>query len=195
MVSVVYQTAFLLLAFMLLGVASISADVPVEGITQYTYQYLINNTAEYPEYTFVTSSEIWGFDQPSLVLNGSFGGGYKLDGFVLHAIKSADLSEEVLEELSSQGEDNLNLSQYFTTAPMATCELLLPVSTGMDSAIPLSNITVILHISEISGTDLNATREKTIYRYENGTAWEEMTSEETDVSLLGDAEPELLHII
>lgn len=187
--------ATLLVIFMVLGVSSVVADVPVEGIAQYTYQYLINNTAEYPEYSFITSSEIWGFEQPSLVINGSFGGGYKLDGFVLHAIRTADLSEKIQEQLSAPGKDTLNLSRYFTTVPVATSDLLLPVSTGMDSSITLSNITVVLQVQEIYGSDLNATKEKTIFRYENGTALEEMTREEADQYLLSDAEPELLNSI
>ncbi len=192
MVSDVRFPATLLLIFMVLGVSSVLADVPVEGIAQYTYQYLINNTEEYPEYSFITSSEIWGFEQPSLVINGSFGGGYKLDGFVLHAIRTADLSEKIQEQLSAPGKDTLNLSRYFTTVPVATSDLLLPVSTGMDSSITLSNITVVLQVQEIYGSDLNATKEKTIFRYENGTALEEMTREEADQYLLIDAEPDLL---
>ena len=31
-------------------------DVPIEGMKQYNYQYHINNTEEYPEYMFLTSS-------------------------------------------------------------------------------------------------------------------------------------------
>ncbi|MFH0968694.1 MAG: hypothetical protein V1862_13525, partial [Methanobacteriota archaeon] len=62
------------------------ADIPIEGMKQYNYQYVINNSFEYPDYLFLTSSEIWNFEHPFIVVNGTFSGGYKLDGFVLHAM-------------------------------------------------------------------------------------------------------------
>lgn len=171
------------------------ADVPIEGITQYTYQYVINNTADYPDYVFLTSSEIWGFEHPSLVINGTFGGGYKLDGFILHAMKDTDLDTTVKEKISSADQGDTNVTAYFTSIPLATSDILLPISSGMDETIPLSNITVLLQVEEIRGNELNVTKVKTVLGFENGTIQEEMNSGEDDTAITGDVDPDLLHLV
>lgn len=155
----------------------LNADTPITGMKQYNYQYDITNTADYPDYLFLTSSEIWNFEYPSLIVNGTFGGGYKLDGFILHAIKKEDMSQTVKEELTSSDHDKKNLSPYFESAPLATSEILLPVSTSLSDKIPLTNLTVQLQVTGISDRILNITKIKTIYHYVNGTSSEEMDQE------------------
>jgi hypothetical protein len=166
----------LIMAGMLL--VSVVADIPIEGMKQYNYQYVINNSAEYPEYIFLTSSEIWGFDHPSIVVNGTFGGGYKLDGFVLHAMKEKSLYPTIKEQMGSDEQEKPDVTKFFDTAPVLTSDIMLPVSTTIDEKIPLTNLTVFLAIQEISDTGLNITREKTRYGYQNGTVWDQIGEEE-----------------
>lgn len=153
---------------------SVQADIAVTGIKQQTNQYVINNTELFPEYQFLTSSEIWNYEYPSLVVNGTFGGGYKLDGFVLHAIKRTDLDPTVLADLSSPEREKKNLSAYFESAPLATSDLLLPVTTSLNENLSVSNLTVLVNIEGINKKNLNVSKIKTIYQYENGTKSEEI---------------------
>jgi len=161
-----------------------SADIPIEGMKQYSYQYIINNTADYPDYVFLTSSEIWQFTMPTLVVNGTFGGGYKLDGFILHAIAREDLDQAVMDQLHDAKNENPDLTDYFEKAPIKTSEALLPVAVTIDDQIPVSNISVILSINDIGETDLNITKEKTIFGFENGTSDEAPYIEETESELV-----------
>jgi hypothetical protein len=176
-----------------MSVAISMADIPVEGIKQYSYQYVINNTDDYPEYVFLTSSEIWNFEHPSLIINGTFGGGYKLDGFVLHAMKEVDLDKTVKEKMSAGNQGENIFSKYFASAPLATSDLLLPVSTGMNDTIPLSNITVLLEVEGIIGTELNVSKTATILGFENGTVQAEENDQEEDILLADENEFDLLH--
>ena len=155
-------------------------DVPIEGMKQYNYQYHINNTEEYPEYMFLTSSEIWGFEQPSIVVNGTFGGGYKLDGFVLHAMKEADLDPLIKEQMSRETQETKNLTGYFKSLSLATSDVLLPISTPIIDTIPLSNLTVLLQIQGITDTGLNVTKIRTVYGFENGTTIDQKYRETAD---------------
>ena len=155
------------------------ADIPVEGMKQYNYQYVINNTGVFPDYLFLTSSEIWNFEHPSIVVNGTFGGGYKLDGFVLHAMKESSLDPRIKEQMETE-ETKTDLRTYFASAPIVTSELMLPVATSIDDTIPLSNLTILLQIQNITSSELNITKMKTIFGFENGTTIEEAYQEETD---------------
>lgn len=85
------------------------ADIAVEGISDYSFHYNISNLGQFPDYVFLTSSAIWGWDYPQVISDGTFGGGYKLDGFVLHAILSSDLD---MERLGPGNDDSLHLSQF-----------------------------------------------------------------------------------
>lgn len=151
----------------------LGADIPIAGMKQYDYQYVINNTGDYPDYLFLTSSEIWNFEYPSLVVNGTFSGGYKLDGFVLHAIRQADLDPAVKGELTTPENVKKNLSAYFESAPLVTSELILPVATSINDTVPLTNLSVLLQVTGINARNLNITKVKTIYQYQNGTIREE----------------------
>lgn len=178
---------FLLIIGMALIITPTPGDIPIEGITPYNYQYQITNTANFSDYSFLISSEIWGFDSPHLVNNGTFGGGYKLDGFILHAIRNSDLDPEVRESLISHEEGEKNLVEYFKNVQLATSSMLLPVSTGIDSAIPLSNITVMLQIEDIVDRDLAVSETKKVFWYLNGTVEEKFPSktEESEDLLTG----------
>lgn len=179
----------ILIVLTALLIMPLEADIAVTGMKQQTYQYIINNTEAFPDYQFLTSSEIWNYEYPSLVINGTFGGGYKLDGFVLHAIKQKDLDPAVRTELSSSDHEKKNLSAYFEKAPMATSDLLLPVGTTLNETLQVQNLTVLLRIDEISNRTLNVTRLKTVYQYENGTSSEELDlskPEENDSAAIND---------
>ncbi len=162
--------------------APLVADTPIIGMKPYNYQYVINNTAEFPDFQFLTSSEIWNFDYPSLVVNGTFGGGYKLDGFTLHAIRKDKLDPSIREELATVDHEQKNLSSYFETAPLVTSDLSLPVATTLNDTIPVTNLTVLLQINNITAQTLNVTKIKTIYYYENGTTLEESAQPEPRIS-------------
>jgi len=177
MKKIAIQIFLLFLTGMLL--TPVIADVPIEGMKQYNYQYVINNSADYPEYLFLTSSEIWGYEHPSIVVNGSFGGGYKLDGFVLHAMKEADLNPLIREELGTVNQKT-DLPGYFTSAPLVTSEVMLPVATNMDDTVPLTNLTILLQIQNITNAELNVTKIRTIYGFENGTTIDQVFQGETD---------------
>ena len=176
-----------LLTCTLIMITPVVADISVKGISQFNNQYVIDNTDKFQNYTFLTSSEIWGFEYPKLVVNGSFGGGYKLDGFVLHALKSTDISPGVREQLTREDSEKENLTSYFESSPLATSDILLPVSVGMNDTIPLNNITVFLQINNIEGKNLSISELKTVYGYLNGTSEEiipQMDSAQTEADLL-----------
>jgi hypothetical protein len=161
------------------------ADVPIEGMKQYNYQYVINNSVEYPDFIFLTSSEIWNFEHPSIVVNGTFGGGYKLDGFVLHAMKEADLDPLIKEQLGTETQERTDLTKYFSSAPLATADVMLPVATSINDTIPLSNLTVLLQIQNIQDTELNITKTRMVYGFENGTTIDMAYQEESNDSQPG----------
>jgi hypothetical protein len=163
-------------------VMTLNADISVTDMKQQTYQYIINNTEVFQDYQFLTSSEIWNYEYPLLIINGTFGGGYKQDGFILHAIKNKDLDPAILAELKSTDYEKKNLSAYFETAPVATSDLILPVATTLDEKIPVQNFTVLLQIDEIQNKTLNVTRVKTIYQYENGTIAEIVQTNESNLN-------------
>jgi hypothetical protein len=181
----------IIILFILLGsiFMPVQADIAITGIKQQNYQYIINNTEAYPDFQFLTSSEIWNYEYPSLIVNGTFSGGYKLDGYVLHAIRQKDLDPAVRTELMHQEREKKNLSVYFESAPLATSDLLLPVSTSLNETIPIRNLTVLLNIEGIDNKTLNVSRIKTIYQYENGSSNEEMEQskpKESEFSSLND---------
>ncbi|HWQ68264.1 MAG TPA: hypothetical protein VN372_15525 [Methanospirillum sp.] len=158
------------------------ADVPVEGMKQYNYQYVINNTADYPDYFFLTSSEIWKWNDPKPVLNGTFQDGYKFDGFVLHAIKQTDMDPGILSALMDPMEaPEKNLTEYFEKVSIATANVSLPVSTTVDDTIPLIDIQVNLHVNSISPTDLNVSMSSVIFRYTDTRSEEIPLAEGEDV--------------
>ncbi|PKL60692.1 MAG: hypothetical protein CVV33_01370 [Methanomicrobiales archaeon HGW-Methanomicrobiales-4] len=177
--------SILILILSILLFIPVIADIPIEGMKQHNYQYVINNSAEYPDFIFLTSSEIWNFEHPSIVVNGTFGGGYKLDGFVLHAIKEADLDPLVKEQLGTENQDKTDLNGYFSSAPHATADMMLPVATSINDTIPLSNLTVLLQIQNIQDNELNISKTRVIYGFENGTTIDMAFQEESDDSKPG----------
>lgn len=156
------------------------ADIPLVGEKQYSYRYIINNSADYPDYTFFTSSEIWQYAMPTLVVNGSFGGGYKLDGFILHAVKNSEIDPAVLDLMGSTNQEEKNLTPYLEKAPIRTADVLLPVSVSLDKAIPVDNISVVLLVNALNETAFTVTKVKTLYGFENGTTGEEIFVENPD---------------
>lgn len=190
-----YTKTALILMIIILSLYPATGDVPVDGIVQYPYQYLITNAGSFPEFTFLTSSENWGFDHPALVINGSFGGGYNQDGFILHAIASTTLDETIRARLSGSNQPETNFSEYFSHAPLATADILLPVSTGMDETIPVQNITILLEVADISGAVMQVTKTSTILQFTNGTSMEEKNEQVSPDLLSASEELDLLHLV
>jgi hypothetical protein len=74
-----------------------SADILIKGEQNYNYDYNITNIKDYPNYVFLTSSGIWNWKYTSVINSstGLFGGGYKLDHFLLHAIAASDFDQNL----------------------------------------------------------------------------------------------------
>jgi hypothetical protein len=174
----------ILVMFALL-VTSAIGDIAIVGEKQYSFRYVINNTGQYPDYYFLTTNVIMPEPVPNLVENGTFGGGYKLNGFILHAVKKADLDPGVVDTLRSQDRKGENLTAYFEKFPLITSNISLPVSTSLDQTIPVDNITVVLSIDDINSTVLNVSKTMTLYGFENGTVSEDL-DRHTSSTLPGD---------
>lgn len=166
-------TALLLLLPLLLLVSGAYADVPIPGMSGYNNQYIISNIGDYSDYLFLTSSAIWGWEYTSLVdrATGTFGGGYKLDGFLLHAVKASDFNASIFAADSSKGD--VDCTGYCRgNSKIVSSRINLPVSTLVNDTIPLSQITVYLKVNSINDTSLNITKDRTVYKYDNGTSLE-----------------------
>lgn len=160
----------LLLAMPLL-VSGAYADVPVPGMKGYDNQYVISNIGDYPGYLFLTSSAIWGWGYTSPVdhATGSFGGGYKLDHFMLHAVKASSFNASIFTSGSRAGD--VDCTAYCKdNSKIVSSSINLPVSTLVNDTLPLSQITVYLNVNSINDTSLNITRSRTVYQYDNGTS-------------------------
>jgi len=165
--------AALALAALLLPCAY--ADVKVEGWREQSYDYTITNINDFPDYVFLTSSVIWGWEYAS-VLNGtgSFGGGYKLDGFHVHAIRSANFDKERFFRLKQENDqDAVNCTDYCrNNAEIVSSNLSLPRSVSVQETVPLQKILVQLKVEDITDRTLNISKTKMLYYYANGTVRE-----------------------
>lgn len=165
--------AALALAALLLPCAY--ADVKVEGWREQSYDYTITNINDFPDYVFLTSSVIWGWDYASILNStGSFGGGYKLDGFHVHAIRSANFDKE---RFFSQRQENdqgvVNCTDYcLNNTKIVSSDLTLPRSVSVQETIPLQKILVQLKVEDITDRTLNISKTKMLYYYANGTVME-----------------------
>lgn len=164
--------AALLLPLLLL-VSGAYADVPIPGMKGYENQYIISNIDDYPDYLFITSSAIWGWKHTSQVDRAtcSFGGGYKLDSFHLHAAKASDFNASIFAAGSSA--DEADCTAYCQgNLEIVSSSIDLPVSTLVNDTLPLSQIMVYLKVNSINDTCLDITRDRTVYQYDNGTSLE-----------------------
>ena len=166
-------------AVALLGLLLLSfgvlADVKIEGWRDQSYDYLISNVNDFPDYVFLTSSAIWGWDHASLVNStGSFGGGYKLDSFIVHAMRASDFDRDKFFSLRDEyDQETVNCTQYCQdSSRIVSANLTLPKSISVEEMIPLSKIEVYLKVDSISDQALNLSTTKMLYYYENGTIQE-----------------------
>jgi len=147
------------------------ADIAVEGVSDYSFHYNISNFGQFPDYVFLTSSAIWGWDYPQVISDGTFGGGYKLDGFVLHAILSSDLDMERLgpgnDEATNDADEMVH--DYLKSLPFLTANISLPVGAFYDDKLGISNVSVILNITDLDETSFDVTKEAALFGYVNGT--------------------------
>ncbi|MCA1917655.1 hypothetical protein [Methanospirillum hungatei] len=163
-----------------------SADVAVEGMSPYFYQYDISNFEEFKDYLFLTSSAIWGWEYPFIIQDGTFGGGYKLDGFVLHAIPSADIDPDTIaainagDALTDESHDS-EVSSSLSRLPFLTANISLPKGVFFEDDLGVLNVTVFLNITALNETSFDVKKEAALFGYRDGTV--------IQVPLSGDEEP------
>ena len=151
------------------------ADVRVEGWKEVEYRYIISNIKDYPEYLFLTSSAIWGWEYASVINSmGEFGGGYKLDSFIVNSIKRSNLEQEkIIGEEGSGDQQTFNCTDYCQdNSYIVSSDLSLPKATSMKEEQEVDGIEVYLRIDDISDKSLNLSKTKMLYYYQNGTTAE-----------------------
>ncbi len=166
---VAFSVAILLLSLRAL------ADVPVEGMKQVSYDYAISNIRDYPDYVFLTSSAIWGWKYASVINStGTFGGGYKLDRYEMHAIKALDFDrQEFFAARDEYNEEIANCTDYCRNNPMiVSSNLALPKATSVNLTMPIEKIEVLLRVNGITDRTLELSKTRMLYYYENGTVQE-----------------------
>lgn len=166
---ITFSVAVLLLSL------SATADVPVEGMKQTSYDYVISNIKDYPDYVFLTSSAIWGWKSASIINStGTFGGGYKLDSFEVHAIRASDFDrQKFFAARDEYDRDIANCTDYCRGNPkIVSSNLALPKATSVNEIIPLEKIEVLLRVNSITDQALNISKTRMLYYYENGTVQE-----------------------
>ncbi|ABD41310.1 hypothetical protein Mhun_1579 [Methanospirillum hungatei JF-1] len=175
---------FILVIGLLFSTAS--ADVAVEGVSTYFYQYAISNFEEFKDYIFLTSSAIWGWEYPFIIQDGTFGGGYKLDGFVLHAIPSADIDPDTIADinagdaLTDETRDS-GVSSYLASLPFLTANISLPKGAFFEDDLEIENVTVVLNITALNETSFDVKKDAALFGYRDGTV--------IQVPMSGDDEP------
>lgn len=168
-IAVVALLGLLLLSFCVL------ADLKVEGWREQSYEYIISNVNDFPDYVFLTSSAMQGWDYASLVNSaGTFGGGYKFDSFIVHAMRASDFDrDKFFSQRDKYDQETVNCTQYCQDNPrIVSANLTLPKSISVEERIPLKKIEVYLKVDSISDQALNISKTKMLYYYENGTIQE-----------------------
>ncbi len=171
--------AAMLLIALLLSFAAM-ADIKIEGWRNQNYDYIITDMKDFPDYVFLTSSAIWGWEYASRINStGSFGGGYKLDSFVVHAIKASDFSRyKFYTNRYDYEPETVNCTEYCQDSPkIVSSNLTLPKSISVEEIIPLKKIEVYLKVDSITSQSLNISKIKMLYYYENGTVQEHPVDE------------------
>ena len=148
------------------------ADIPIKGMKDYYYEYILYNINDFPDYIFLTSSSIWGWKHATMIdkATGSFGGGYKLDGFRIHAIKSDDFKESLWHNSRSKNDQETNCAEYCgNNSKIVTSDLNLPKALSLKEDPLLDKIVVYLIVDEISDNALNISKTRIVYYNINGT--------------------------
>ena len=158
---------------MLLLSQFVLADVRVEGWKEVEYKYIISNIKDYPEYLFLSSSAIWGWEYASVINSstGEFGGGYKLDSFIVNSIKGSNFEQERFIGQNDSGDlQTFNCTNYCQdNSNIVSSNLSLPKATSMKEDQGVDGIEVYLKIDDINDQSLNLSKVKMLYYYQNGT--------------------------
>ncbi|HOJ97128.1 MAG TPA: hypothetical protein PK024_09880 [Methanospirillum sp.] len=167
-------------------IPALYADVAVEGVSTYSYQYHIVNVDDFPDYLFLTSSAIWGWEYPHIIENGTFGGGYKLDAFILHAILAPDIDVNKItggdtEESSSNAATENDTQTYLSSLPFLTANITLPVGAFYEDKLGIDNVTVNLSITTLNATAFEVKKESALFGLKNGSVLQ--------VGIAGDEDP------
>lgn len=161
---------------LLLIMGGAAADIAIQGISPYNFQYNISNAWMYPDYQFLTSSAIWGWQVPGLIENGSFGGGYKLDSISIYAIRKDELNQTILDELNRSNTMTLagerggkvNLSGFLVQSSAIRANSSFPVAAFYEDDKDIQNVTVNLVITNLSPSGFNIIRDTAVFRYNSG---------------------------
>ncbi len=145
------------------------ADIIDENREIIYYDYQIVNIDEYPDYLIIAGSSIYGLDSAVPVVNGTFGGGYKLDGFKLYAINNTEV--KTMDLTNDQGEfKNIAHGDYLRNLSMVVSDNTFNVAGSYEKDIGYDKIHVNLTILklnddvfEVNQTDRNVT-------FTNGTS-------------------------
>jgi hypothetical protein len=174
-ISLKAKTASALILSILLFSLCAFADVKVEGWRSQSYDYIISNINDYPDYVFLTSSAIWGWEHASLInKTGSFGGGYQLDGFIVNAISAQDFdTEKFLSHKDEFSPDTVNCTDYCRNNPrILSSNITLDKAVSVKEILPVEKIEVYLKIDNITSHSLNLSKTGMLYYYDNGTTQE-----------------------
>ncbi len=171
--SLTMRATAILVILLLLPCAS--ADVKVEGWREQSYDYVISNINDFPDYVFLTSSAIWGWEYASVINStGHFGGGYKLDSFIVHAVKASDFDwQEFSGQENASDLQAVNCTDYCqNNALIVSSNLTLPKAASVQEIIPLQKIEIYLKVNNITSQALNISKTRMVYYYSNGTVQE-----------------------
>ncbi|OPX78894.1 MAG: hypothetical protein A4E45_01009 [Methanosaeta sp. PtaB.Bin039] len=140
---------------------SVTADLLVPGTTYVSYQYRVTNLDEHPDYLIMATSEIWGCEYVTIInqSNPGFGGGYKLDGFVIVAQPAASFDPQAFWD---------NRTGYCaSSSDLIRSDMALPVAFSVNKSIGLERAQVFLKVDP--GRDgLAVTPTRVVYSYEDG---------------------------
>jgi len=151
------------------------ADIKVEGWREQRYDYVITNIGDFPDYLFLTSSAIWGWDDTRILNStGSFGGGYKLDAFIVHAVPASNFDQQrFYRQAEVDTQESMNCTDYCqSNAFTVSSNLSLPKATQVQETVPLEKIEVHLKIDSITAQALGLSKTEMLYYYSNGTIQE-----------------------
>ena len=172
------------LAAVLLLAVTAQADVAIKGMKTYDCNYIISNMGNYPNYVFLTTSAIWGWTYATVVdrKTGSFGGGYKLDDFVLHAVKISDLRGL---KLNSSGDRSPSQAERLkSNNKVLTANMSFRKASNFRDTIPLEKVSIILKIDSLDDTAFNISRVKAVFDYTGGKRKEESFPLKSDGDVL-----------
>lgn len=155
-IALVLSFTFILTANFVLG------DVIPEGKKGVYYCFMLSNTNEYPDYTFIAYFTLMGGHK--IIEQGDCIGFYKFSNVEIYAIKKSDFNESDIN--NSQG--------YFKTNEklIPSSEIKMNKINTVDEDNPLKGVTDVFEIVALTENSLEIRNEKVIYKYGDGTSEE-----------------------